>query len=453
MKITLIGAGSSQFGLGMMSDIFLCADLKGAEICLMDINSQTLERTADKGRAHIEKNNLPYTITSTTERKTAVAQADFIIISIEAGNRFELWDMDWTVPHQFGFNQVYGENGGPGGMFHALRIIPPILEICADIAEYAPDAYVFNYSNPMTAITTAVKRRFPDLRFTGMCHEIASLQRYLPAILDTPWENISCRAAGLNHFSVMLEASYKDSGRDAYPDVMERAPALFEKEPGFSELLKYYEQTGIMYYTEGAQDRTILDSGVPVRKWSDRYLFRFIMEKFNLFPITVDSHLGEYIPWAHSVADHKGILDFYNYYRQMMAMSTEGEFGDEINERVVYIIAGIITGNEYEEPAVNIMNNNLIPSLPADVAVEVPAVINSRGIEGLAFADYPRGFAALLRNYCGVYDLTAQAVLEQSRELVIQALLVNPVTCNADKAEALVDHMIERQSKWLGYLK
>ena len=293
--------------------------------------------------------------------------------------------MDWNVPHQFGLTQVYGENGGPGGMFHALRIIPPILDICGDIAELAPDAYVFNYSNPMTAITTTVKRKFPELNFIGMCHEIASLERYLPSILETPWDNISCRAAGLNHFSVMLEASYKDSGRDAYPDVMERAPEFFEKEPGFSELLKYYEKTGELYYTEGAQDRVILDSGIPVRPWGDRYLFRFIMDNFHLFPITGDSHLGEYIPWAHKVSDHKGILDFYEYYRTMMAQASEGEFGEEIHEHVVFIMEGITSGSEYEEAAVNILNDGFIPTLPADVAVEVPAVVSRNGFARYRF--------------------------------------------------------------------
>ncbi len=453
MKITLIGAGSSQFGMGMMGDIFLCKELNGAEICLMDINPAALAKTAAKGLDHVKEKNLPYTVTSTTDRQAAVKDSDFIIISIEVGNRFDLWDMDWTVPHQFGIDQLYGENGGPGGLFHALRIIPPILDICEDIMSLAPDAYVFCYSNPMTSITTAVKRKYPELRFIGMCHEIASLTRYLPAIMETPIDNISFRAAGLNHFSVMLDVTYKDSGESAYDDVMKNAPAFFETEPGFSEFLKYYEQTGKILNTEGATERFIIDAGIAVRPWCERYLFRFIMDNFHLFPITVDSHLGEYIQWAHRVADHKGILDFYNYYRIMMAAAGDAVFNDKIHERVVYIMAGIASDTEYEEPAVNILNDGYIPTLPADITVEVPAVVNGKGIKGISFPDYPRGFAALLRNYCGVYDLTAEAVLEKSRDLAVQALLVNPVVHDCTRVGELVDHMIDRQKKWLSYLK
>ncbi len=453
MKIVLIGAGSAQFGLGMLGDIFQSKILKGAEVCLMDINPDTLERVARTGREYIETKGLSFSLTHTTSRQDAIRGADHVIISIEAGDRFELWDMDWNVPKQFGISQVYGENGGAGGLFHALRILPPILEICEDVVNLAPEAWVFCYSNPMTSITTAVLRKYPGLKFTGMCHEIASLSRSLPVILDTDIDNISFRAAGLNHFSVMLDVSYRDSGRDAYEEVMEKAPAYFEKEAGYSEILSYYLKTGEILETEGARKRIVLDNDMKIRPWSDRRLFRYIMENFNLLPITVDSHLGEYIPWAHEVADHKGILDFYTYYRHALAASDTTDIKDEAHERVVFIMEGIKTDSGYEEVAVNVMNEGFIPTLPRDIAVEVPARISRKGIEGISFPDYPRGFGALLRNYCGVYDLTAQAVLDGSRDAAVQALLVNPVINRCGSIPSLVDHMIDRQNRWLGYLK
>jgi len=115
-------------------------------------------------------------------------------------------EQDWNVPLQFGIRQSMGENGGPGGLFHSLRIIPPILEICEDIDAICPDAIVFNFSNPMSRICTTVHRRFPELTFVGMCHEIESISQHLPLILDTTWENLKTRCGGLNHFSILLEA-------------------------------------------------------------------------------------------------------------------------------------------------------------------------------------------------------------------------------------------------------
>ncbi|HOX31985.1 MAG TPA: alpha-glucosidase [Spirochaetales bacterium] len=452
MKIVLIGAGSAQFGFGTLGDIFQSAALAGSEIALVDIDGAALERVRKAAAEFVAAKGLPFAVTASTERAKALAGADFVLISIEVGDRFALWDMDWKLPLQYGIRQVYGENGGPGGLFHALRIIPPILDICADVEALCPEAFVFCYSNPMTAIVTTVLRRFPGLRFVGLCHEIASLGRYLPGILGTPKENLRFRAAGLNHCSVLLEASYADSGKDAYPDILRKAPAFFEKEPGYSDLLDYARRTGRMPRTEGAEGRRAIDRVESARPWSDRLLFKEILERFGLLPITTDSHLGEYIAWAHEAADHRGILDFYAFYRESLARA-EARIELELKERVVPIMEGIIGDLRYEEAAVNLPNEGLIPDLPGFVAVEVPALVGRKGLEGHRFASYPKAFGALLRNYCGVYDLTAEAVLKGSRELAIQALLVSPVACGPSRAEELVELMVDHQRQWLGYLK
>ena len=226
-RIVLVGAGSAQFGYGTIGDILQSKVLEGSQIVLHDINPDTLAVVEQNGRAFIEAHGLPFTISATTNRAEAFKGADFIIISIEVGNRFELWEQDWRIPQQYGVQQVYGENGGPGGLFHSLRIIPPILEICADVMRICPEATVFNFSNPMSRICTTVHRAFPELKFIGMCHEIGSLPNFLPRILGVPYEALEVRAGGLNHFSVVLSAKYRDSGQDAYADIRAKAPQFF----------------------------------------------------------------------------------------------------------------------------------------------------------------------------------------------------------------------------------
>lgn len=453
MQIVLIGAGSAQFGLGTLGDIFSSPKLEGSTITLVDINERALHTVQKSADAYIAEHRIPFTVHATSDRRRALRGADVVVISIEVGNRFELWDEDWTLAQQYGIRQVYGENGGAGGLFHALRITPPIVEICDDIVELAPEAWVFNYSNPMTAITTTVLRKYPDLKFVGMCHEIASLERYLPAILDTPFSNLSLRSAGLNHFSALIEAHYRDSGKDAYPDILAKAPAFFEKEPGYSDILAYSIAHQREFETEGSTWRPLPAGSVSRKAWADRTLFKEILKHYRLLPITVDSHFGEYLSWAWEVADHKGIKDFYTYYRSRLAHAGEFKIEQKRHERLVYILEGIIDNSGYEEGAVNIINGTLIPALPASIAVEVPGRIYAKGIKGVAFPDYPKGMAALLRNYCGVWDLTAEAVLTGSREYVIQALLANPVVDRIRDIPELVELMIERQGRWLGYLK
>jgi len=452
MKIVLIGAGSAQFGFGTLGDLFQSKKLVGSEICLVDIDAKALDHVYAVAKQFLETSKLPFTIKATTDRNEVLKDADVVVISIEVGKRFPLWDEDWTIPQQYGIHQVYGENGGPGGVFHALRITPVIVQICDDINRLCPSAWVFNYSNPMTAITTTVLRKYPDMKFVGMCHEIASLERYLPTILETPFENLSLRAAGLNHFSVLLEASFKDSKKDAYPSILEKAPAFFEKEPGYSDILSYVLKNKEILQTEGRTSRTLPKGMVSAKQWADRTLFKEILETYHLLPITSDSHVGEYISWAHEVSDHKGIKDFYTFY-QMMLAHVEPKIELTVHERLVKILEGVVEDSMYEEPAVNILNGSLIQELPSWVAVEVPATVHASGLKGISFSNYPKGFAALLRNYCGVYDLTAEAVLTKKKEYVVQALLSNPIVSVYRNIPELVEVMIQRQNQWLGYLQ
>lgn len=450
VKITLVGAGSSNFGSGTIGDIFGNKTLYGSEVCLHDINAERLGTMLNKAEAALQKYELDFNLSATTDRKKAFQNADFIIISIEVGDRFKLWEEDWRIPQQYGIQQVYGENGGPGGLFHALRIIPPILEICADALDIAPSAHLFCYSNPMTAITTTVHRAFPGISFTGLCHEIASIERYLPTILDKDFQDMETTAGGLNHFSCLLEARDRKTGRDLYPEIMEKAYTFFSSEVGYSDIWNHYLKTGDHAFHEGSRERAKVSSSF---EWADRKLFKFIMENYKLLPITVDSHFGEYIGWAWDVADHRGIVDFFDYYKTTCTQWLKNDINLDCHERVVPIIEGILTDSNYLEAAVNIPNAGYIEELPEWIAVEVPAHVKKTGVEGKKLGLLPRGFLALLRSYCGVYDLTAEAVLKKSRDYVMQALLANPVVNRALPLKDMVGRMIDQQQKWLSYLK
>ncbi|MCB1357499.1 MAG: hypothetical protein KDK53_13725 [Maritimibacter sp.] len=429
-KIVLVGAGSAMFGLGAVGDILKSAPLAGCTVTLNDINPKALDFVAKTARSYVEEHGLPYTIEATTDLDAALAGADYCIISIEVGDRHELWDQDWRIPLQYGIRQVYGENGGPGGLFHALRITPPILDIVEKVTRICPDATVINLSNPMVRISQAITTKFPGVKYVGLCHEVYSLIEHLPQLLGTPFENLSIKAGGLNHFSVLLEASYKDSGKDAYPDIRDKAPAYFAEAPAvFGNI-------------------------------GERKLFLEILKRFGHLPITTDSHFGEYIHWASSAADHDGILEFYWRYKK----STLGNL-DKAPEliatgtpaaeywRVIPIIEGILTDSGQSELAVNVVNDGLIDLLPSNAVVEVPATIDRNGVHGVRIDNYPKGFGALLQNQVGVNNLTVEAILTGSKEVAMQALLTDPVVDSLHAAEGVMETILRVQSKYLGYLK
>jgi alpha-galactosidase len=451
MKIVLVGAGSIQFGYGTLGDIFNSTLLKGCEITLLDINATALEVVLKTTKEFLQKHKLSYTVNATTDRREAFQGADFIISSIEVGNRFQLWDEDWKIPLQYGVHQVYGENGGPGGVFHSLRIGKVILDIVKDAMEICPNAWIFNYSNPMTAICTTVKRAYPEAKFVGMCHEIGWLGRWLPRMLNRKHEDLHYRAAGLNHFSCMITLTDRKSGMDLYPEVLQKAEAFFEREPGYSDLFDEYRRTGTLSAAEKFdKGETNLKSAY---EFTDRRLVQFMLKNYQLLPITTDSHFGEYLSWAWDVVDHRGILDFYDVYKIMLSQEVPHGIRLETSERVIPIIDGILGNTNYEEAAVNVQNLGLIEDLPSWLVVEVPALINKSGVNGIKMPDLPKGYLGLLRGYTSVYDLTAEAIIHEKREYAIQALLANPVVHQASHLEAMVDRVISKQQKWLGYLK
>ncbi|MCB0334614.1 MAG: hypothetical protein KDD55_14015, partial [Bdellovibrionales bacterium] len=302
----------------------------------------------------------------------------------------------------------------------------------------------------MSRICTTVHRRFPDLTFIGLCHEVASLERYLPKMLDVSFEDLRLTSGGLNHFSCLLEAYYDSTDNDAYGDIRAKAPSFFAEVAGSSDFLRQSQSTGQMFDTEGQKDFHSLDIETA-REWTERTLFRFVLEQFNLLPITTDSHFGEYLAWAYDIADHQGILDFYTYYKYRLC-AVKPQLKLETKERVIPIIEAIIEDSGMHEAAVNIPNHGYIEELPRDIAVEVPARIG-KTITGQKLPQLPCAYAAILQNQIGIHHMTAEAVLSKSKQAVVQALLVDPIVNCAKNIPQLVEVMCYTQRDYLGYLE
>jgi alpha-galactosidase len=425
-KIVLIGAGSLQFGLGAAGSILNSEILEGSNISLHDINAESLELVNTACKAAIEERNLDYTIESTTNRTDALKDATFIINSIEVSPRFELWDQDYKIPRKFGNKQVFGENGGPGGCFHSLRIIPPILEICEDVQKICPKALFINFSNPMSRICLAIKRRFPDLNFVGLCHEYHHHVSMISRILDTPLSNLEIKAGGLNHFGVILDIKYKDNGKDAYPEIRKKGPIYLRS----------------------------------IETLDGHKLMVYIIEKYGFFPYTTDSHFGEYIHWAWEIVDFEGIHRFKDTYIKSLEYESKkitrrikSGKGEKLvkpdEERAIPIIEGILSDSNHIEASVNLPNDGVISNLPKDLIVECPAIVNKNGLKPIELGGYPKGLTGLLRNQASVQDLVVEAVLTKSRDIALQALLVDPVVNSYTQAEKIMEEMLRIQKKYI----
>jgi len=434
-KVVLIGAASASFGPRMIADAILTPQMRGSSIVLVDIDQPRLEVVAAYAKRLNETTGAGLKIEHTSDRARALPGAEFVITSI-AIKRDELWRIDHQIPLKHGIKQVLGENGGPGGLSHALRNIPIILAIAKDMEKLCPDALLMNFTNPESRNCLAVSR-YTGIKFVGLCHGIGMAYNSIGDITGIPSDDLEAFAAGLNHFVWVLDIRRKSTKEDVYPLLREA-------------------------------DKTYDPSYYPMS--------RKLMRDFGFYPHPSDDHIGEYIGWAHEFCGTEGYdferadywrargweeivkvaggdvpvplpRDFAGSAEQQMEseqrpLSKSGEFAFPI------IVSTVDNRHDLIE-AVNIRNDGLIANLPDWAVVEVPAVAGADGVRGIRVGCLPSGIAALLNTQAHVQDLVVEAAVHGSRELALQALLADPVVHSAEGAEKTLDELLRVHAPYL----
>ena len=263
IKIAYIGAGSLQFGPIIVQDILLSEKLcsKGLEIYLMDIEKDHLTHVHAHAEYVNDKLKRNAKISSGTDRDEAIKGADFVICALEK-DRNVYWSQDFHIPRKYGFKQVYGENGGVGSLFHALRNIKVIMDLAKAMEKLCPNALLLNFSNPEHKICEAVTR-LTNIKAVGLCHGVFMGREQLSQLLNVPLNELQTKACGINHFTWFQEIKHKSTGEDLYPKL-----------------------------------REIEQKGDWLAQWHELALGRILFRRFGQWPSPASNHYGEYIRWA-----------------------------------------------------------------------------------------------------------------------------------------------------------
>lgn len=448
VKVVIIGAGSASFGLNALATLLREPALRGSTLALVDKNAEGLALVHRLAERMNREWDAGLTVESNTDRRAVMADAGFVVCSIEVGPREELWRQDWEVTLRHGLRQPYAENGGPGGFAHAARNIPHILDIARDMERLCPHAYFVNLSNPLPRLCRAVAK-YTSITPIGLCHQIGHgyamaglalanrLDVEVPAVLHDPdathdrayWavqddyvrqveKMVDMKAAGLNHFTWMLDVRDARSGEDLYPELKTRfleGPAAYE--PLTREMLRL---TGYM-------------------------------------PVPGDTHLSEYLPYTHNPSTRpweKYRLHLYDWsgaargrdtmWEQIERLATEG--GPELerlraahSEGVYEVVHGLAHDANIYRVSINVANDGAIDNLPAETIVEAPAVIGGMGALPLRMGALPPVVAELCRREAERVELVVDAAVQGSRELALQALALDPTVDDLDIARAVLD--------------
>ncbi len=451
LKIVVIGAGSASFGLETMGMLLHDHDLAGSTLALVDLNPDGLKQICTLAERMTSEWGTHIHITSSTDRRSVLPDADFVIIAIETGPREELWELDHQIGLRNGLMPHYAENGGPGGFFHTARNIPPMLAIARDVAELAPNAWLINLTNPLPRLTRAITK-YTGVKTVGLCHQVMHGYRMAGVVLsdalglDAPdletlandhdiehaferrvMERISIHSAGLNHFIWAMGMHDRQTGENLLP--------LFKQE--------------IAHFPA-----------------DELPLTRKVYNVLGVLPLGGDTHTSEYLHWLHN-PQHNG-WERYNLHQydrvknkarrdrtwaRIDAMIKGEEplvaADDYASQGAHAIITGIAGDKRTYWQAVNLPNDGYISNLPDGVIVEVPGIIDNMGVKGVPVGALPPTVAELCRREVALVEMVVDAGATGSRELAIQALLFDPMIDDIEMAERLLDDYLTTHAAYL----
>ena len=435
-KITFMGAGSTVFAKNVLGDSMLAPALSDFELSLYDIDAKRLEesktmvdalnRNINGGRARVTAH------LGVENRKEALRGADFVVNAIQVGGYEPCTVTDFEVPKKYGLRQTIADTLGIGGIFRALRTIPVLEDFARDMEEVCPDAWFLNYTNPM-AMLSGFMQRYTGIKTVGLCHSVqvctSSLLKHLEIKAEGPFYE---RIAGINHMAFLLELRDKN-GRDLYPEIRRRAAEVLKNptEAAKKDMVRFDYILKFGYYcTESSEHNA---------------------EYNNLF---IKSKYPEMIEKYHIPLDEypRRCVHQINAWEADREKYLHGEVTHtRTREYASYIMESIVTNTPYEIGG-NVLNRGLITNLPHNACVEVPCLVDRRGIQPTVVGDLPEICAAMNRTNINVQLLTIEAAVTKKKEAIYQAALLDPHTSSElspDEIISLCDDLIAAHEGWL----
>lgn len=444
VKVTMLGAGS-MFTPALTNDLLRIPGNVGGTIALVDIDLDRLHTMHALLERMIEANGAQgWRVESSAERTDVLRGSDYLVNCIEvSGTDCVAFDND--IPARYGVDQCIGDTIGPGGLFKALRTIPVWLDVLADAERLCPDAWVLNYTNPMSMMCLAAGRT-SAMTVVGLCHSVQATSRLLAKRAGVRFRDLDFTCAGINHLAWFTGLA--SDGRDLYPELLARARADLAGQPVDPD-----------------------DAGDLVRK--------DMMVHFGAFITESSGHLSEYLPYYRvRAADqdrycgpgYDGESGFYArewpgwrvQSDEMRVAMLAGERDLSWNrswEYASWIIEAREKGSPYRIHG-NVMNRRpdgslLIENLPADGCVEVACDVDASGLHPRPYGKLPPQMAAICAHDMAMFDLGAQAAIERSERLAGLALMLDPLTsacCTPSQIASMAAELFEAERPWLdGY--
>ncbi len=461
-KITFLGAGSTVFARRLLVDILNFPELAEATICLHDVNEERLATSRVVAQRIAAALNAHPTIEATTDRRAALAGANYALSMIQVGGYKPSTVVDFEIPKKYGLRQTIADTLGIGGIMRALRTIPVLLDMCRDMEEVCPQVMFMNYVNPMAMNTWAISRA-SRIASVGLCHSVFNTASELAKDLNVPVAEMHYVCAGINHMAFYLTfgRKMKDGVEDLYPLLQKvladgNAPAwnrvryeLFKRVGYFVTESSEHFAEYVPWFIKRDRPDLIAQFNIPLDEYINRCevqnaLWQVTREALERPDLTIADTLAKVTANADGALAKIKIPDIQAFLKEVFDMKPSGEYAS-------LIIHSMETG----EPRViygNVPNHRLIDNLPAGCAVEVPCLVDKNGVQPVRIGSLPPQLAALMQTNINVQALTVEAALTQKRAHIYHAAMLDPHTAaelDLDQIWHLVDDLIAAHGDWL----
>lgn len=434
-KIAFIGAGSTIFMKNIVGDVLLLPALQNAEIALMDIDETRLAESALVARKMVAATKAGAKITTTTERRAALDGADFVVVAFQIGGYKPCTVTDFDIPKKYGLRQTIADTLGIGGIMRGLRTVPHLWALAEDMAQVCPNALMLQYVNPMAINTWALSERYPDLKQVGLCHSVQNTVAEMSHDLDLPLEEIRYKVAGINHMAFFLKLEHQ--GRDLYPALRAgyragHIPKIPIERPHCLNKVRFEVMDQMGYFCTESSEH--FSEYVP---WFIKEGRDDLIEQFGIpldeYPARCEIQMAE---WAEQTKDLDANFD--------VKVENSHEFAADLMNAIVTDAPLTVYGN--------LPNKGQIPQLPLGAAVETPCLVDANGLQPSVVTDIPPQLIAMMRTNINVQELTVKALLNEDREHIYHAAMMDPHTAaelDLRQIRAMVDDLLIAHNDWL----
>jgi len=424
LKIAVIGGGSSYTPEIVEGFIKRYDEMPIRELWLVDIEAgkHKLEIVGELAKRMVQQAGLPIEVHLTLDRREAIAGADFVTTQMRVG-LLEARKRDEHIPISHGV--IGQETTGPGGMFKALRTVPVILEICKDIEELAPDAWLFNFTNPAGIVTEAVQKH-TKVKTVGLCNSPINFYKFLAKEYGVTEREVLPEFVGINHLH-WVTAAYVN-GEDKLPELIGKGReytasnvTAFDWDADFLSSLGAIPTYYLRYFY--MTDKMLEDMKASMEKNGTRadVVSRVESELFELYK---DVNLKE------------------------KPKQLEQRGGAYYSEAAVNLMYSLYT-DKRDIQTLNVRNGNIIDFLPEDASIEVNCVVTAQGPIPIPLQNVPAHVTGLLHAVKTYESLTIEAAITGDKGIALQALVHHPLVPSVSVAKTLLEEMLEANKEYL----